>query len=70
MSNDTEFSREFGEEGAEEGVILINFKANYMEVVVSISTSSQFRVLKTISRAAAVKGSRLYTVGSGYLKHL
>ena len=66
MSNDTEFSLEFGEEGAEEGVILINFKANYMEVVVSISTSSQLR----IERAAAVKGSRLYTVESGYLKHL
>jgi hypothetical protein len=35
MSEDTEFSVEFGEEIDTDGPVLINFRANYLEIVVS-----------------------------------
>jgi hypothetical protein len=35
MSEETEFSVEFGEEIDTDGPVLINFRANYLEIVVS-----------------------------------
>jgi hypothetical protein len=37
VSKEAEFSLEFGEEGAEEGITLIHFKSNYLEIVVSLA---------------------------------
>ncbi len=39
MSKEAEFSLEFGEEGAEEGITLIHFKSNYLEIVVSLANN-------------------------------
>jgi hypothetical protein len=39
VSKEAEFSLEFGEEGAEEGITLIHFKSNYLEIVVSLANN-------------------------------